>query len=190
MLAVDDKKTVDIWEQSVELVNGHYQTDIPFRSKDPNLPDNRVIAEKRLRSLTSRFRRDPKLHAKYKAGIQERLDKGYAERVPQQEIAVKPGHTWYLSTTALSMKTSRRSHELYLTVQQPLKESLSTKKSCKALTSQTTLRGSYCGLEKLRWQWWEISRGCSTKCGCLRRTGMPYGFFGGRMVRLEVRLGI
>lgn len=102
---------------------------------------------------------------------------------------MKPGHARYLPTTTLSMKTSRRSYELYLTVQQPLKAPPSTKKSCKALTSQTTLRGSYCGLEKLQWQM-EISRGCSTKCGCLRRTGMPYGFFGGRMVRLEVRLGI
>ena len=42
--SVDDKKAVDIWEQSIELVNGHYQMDIPFKSKNPNLPDNRVIA--------------------------------------------------------------------------------------------------------------------------------------------------
>lgn len=48
MLAVDDKKTVDICQQSVEQVHGYYQIDILFGSKDPNLPDNRVIAEKRL----------------------------------------------------------------------------------------------------------------------------------------------
>ena len=80
--SVDDKKAVDMWEQSIELVNGHYQMDIPFKSKNPNLPDNRVIAEKRLQSLTRRFLRDPELHSKYKGGIQELFDKGYAERVP------------------------------------------------------------------------------------------------------------
>ena len=52
---VDDKKAVNIWEQSIELVNGHYQMDIPLKSKNPNLPDNRVIAEKRHRSLARRF---------------------------------------------------------------------------------------------------------------------------------------
>ena len=41
--SVDDKKAVDMWEQSIELVNGHYQMDIPFKSKNPNLPDNRTV---------------------------------------------------------------------------------------------------------------------------------------------------
>ena len=94
--SVDDKKAVYMWEQSIELVNGHYQMDIPFKSKNPNLPDNRVTAEKRLRSVTRRFLRDPELHVKYKGGIQELLDKGYAERVSEQELAATPGQTWYL----------------------------------------------------------------------------------------------
>ena len=29
---VDDKRAVDIWEQSVEVAEGHYQLDIPFKS--------------------------------------------------------------------------------------------------------------------------------------------------------------
>ena len=90
--------------------------DIPFKSKNANLPDNRVIAEKRLRSLTRRFLRYPELHVKYKGGIQELLDKGYAERVPEQELAALDRLGICLTTT-LSMKTSRRSYELYLTVQ-------------------------------------------------------------------------
>ena len=94
--SVDDKKAVDRWEQSIELVNGHYQMDIPFKSKNSNLPDNRVIAETLLRSLTRRFLRDPELHVKYKGGIQELPDKGYAQRVPEQGLAATPGQTWYL----------------------------------------------------------------------------------------------
>ena len=70
--------------------------DIPFKSKLPNLPDNRSVAEKRLQSLARRFRKDPELHAKYKGGIQELLDKGYAEKVLDEEIGVTPGQTWYL----------------------------------------------------------------------------------------------
>ena len=78
--SVDDKRAVDIWEQSVEVVEGHYQLDIPFKSELPNLPDNGSGAEKRLQSLTHQFRKDPELRAKYKGGIQELLDKGYAEK--------------------------------------------------------------------------------------------------------------
>ena len=80
----------------MEVVEGHYQLDIPFKSKLPNLPDNRSVAEKRLQSLAHRFRKDPELHAKYKGGIQELLDKGYAEKVLDEEIAATPGQTWYL----------------------------------------------------------------------------------------------
>ena len=34
--SVDDKRAADIWEWSVEVVEGHYQLDIPFKSKFPN----------------------------------------------------------------------------------------------------------------------------------------------------------
>ena len=94
--SVDDKRAVDIWERSVEVVEGHYQLDIPFKSKLPNLPDNRIVAGKRLQSLAHQFRKDPELHAKYKGRIQELLDKGYAEKVPDEEIGATPGQTWYL----------------------------------------------------------------------------------------------
>jgi len=84
---------VDIWERSVEVVEGHYQMDIPLKSKLPNLPDNQSVAEKRLQSLACQFWKDPVLHAKYKDGIQELLDKGYAEKVLDEEIGTTPGQT-------------------------------------------------------------------------------------------------
>ena len=92
--SVDDKRAVDVWERSVEVADGHYQMDTPFKSEHPNFPDNRSVAKKRLQSLPNRFPRAPELHAKYKYGIQELLDKGYA--VPEQEITASPGRTWYL----------------------------------------------------------------------------------------------
>ena len=47
--SVEDKKAVDIWERSVRIVDGrHYYLDIPFKSEDFSLRDNRNFAEKRL----------------------------------------------------------------------------------------------------------------------------------------------
>ena len=50
----------------------------------------------RLQSLVRRLRKDPELHAKYKGGIQKPLDKGYVEKVLDEEIGVTHGQTWYL----------------------------------------------------------------------------------------------
>ena len=46
--SVENKRAVDIWERSVEIADGHYQMDIPFKSKLPSLPDNQIVAERRL----------------------------------------------------------------------------------------------------------------------------------------------
>jgi len=43
-----DKKALEIWEQSIQVVDGHYHVDIPLKSNEPNLPDNNSVAEKRL----------------------------------------------------------------------------------------------------------------------------------------------
>jgi len=34
-LSVNDKKVIDLWEQSVTKVNGHYRLDIPFVINPP-----------------------------------------------------------------------------------------------------------------------------------------------------------
>ena len=41
--SVDHKNAVDVWEQSIKLVNGNQQMDMPFKYKDLSLLDNRVI---------------------------------------------------------------------------------------------------------------------------------------------------
>ena len=92
--------------------------DIPFKSKDSSLPDNRSIAEKRLQSVTNWFLRNPELHTKYKCGIQELLDKGCAEKVPEQKETLDG--LGICPFTMLSMKTNLRSYALYFTVMQPL----------------------------------------------------------------------
>ena len=54
--SVNDERAVDIWERSVEVIEGQYQLHIPFKSMLPNLPDNRRVDEKRLKSLAYLFR--------------------------------------------------------------------------------------------------------------------------------------
>ncbi|XP_038060160.1 uncharacterized protein LOC119731170 [Patiria miniata] len=95
-MSLDDKKAVKTWNDSVNLVDGHYQLDIPFKSDTPDLPENRIVAERRLQSLAKRFTKDPGLHSRYCAEIQNLLSRGFAERVPEHELASSTGRTWYL----------------------------------------------------------------------------------------------
>ena len=59
-MSLEDKKALSIMEESLKVVDGHYQLDLPFRDK-PALPNNRKLAERRLHSLGVRFRKDPDL---------------------------------------------------------------------------------------------------------------------------------
>jgi hypothetical protein len=95
-MSVDDKKVINIWDNSITLCEGHYQMDIPFKSDPPELPNNRAAAEKRLLSLGRRLAKDTNLHERYKAGINDLLNKGYAEPVPDDELNASPGTTWYI----------------------------------------------------------------------------------------------
>ncbi len=67
-------------------------------SADVELVSLEVVAAKGGAGKTSvvQLLRDPELHAKYKGGIQELLDKGYAEKVPESEKSAKLGRTYLL----------------------------------------------------------------------------------------------
>lgn len=95
-LSVDDKRVLKLWSSSIRVVDSHYQLPIPFRNERPKFPDNRVMAEERLAALRRRLLKQPHLHDRYKAEVQQLLDKGYAELVPAGEITVNPDYTWYL----------------------------------------------------------------------------------------------
>ena len=67
-----------------------------WRESVPKLPNNRVLAERRLQLLKKRFLRDSKLFEKYKATIQDYMIKGHAKRVPEDEPVVDDKPLWYL----------------------------------------------------------------------------------------------
>ena len=54
-LSVQDKHALKTFEESVQLVNGHYQIAIPWKEGQPCMPNNRQVAEKRLGYLQRRL---------------------------------------------------------------------------------------------------------------------------------------
>ena len=97
-VSLEDKKALSIMEESLKVVDGHYQLDLPSCDESA-LPNNRTLAERRLHSLGVRFRRDPDLYEKYKKGINNNVEKGYVSKVHEmgnKDVQAKEGHTWYL----------------------------------------------------------------------------------------------
>lgn len=92
-LSIDDKRVLNLWNTDIRVVGGHYQLPIPFRKERQNLPNNRVMTERRLMSLRRRFLKDSKLHARYMEEMQLMLEKGYAEFIPPTEVNSNPDYT-------------------------------------------------------------------------------------------------
>jgi len=95
-MSVEDKHALSIMNKSVKLVDNHYQIGLPWKQEIPYLPNNRCLAEQRLKSLKKRFLRDEELFDKYKSTVLDYIGKGHARRVPEQEVNVQDKPLWYL----------------------------------------------------------------------------------------------
>jgi hypothetical protein len=96
--SLEDKKALSIMEKSLKVVDSHYQLDLPFRDK-LGFPNNRCLAERKLHSLKARLKKDADLHEKYKKGINNNVEKGYASKIHESEgndIQAEERNVWYL----------------------------------------------------------------------------------------------
>ncbi|XP_063968368.1 uncharacterized protein LOC129265564 [Lytechinus pictus] len=92
--STEDRRAKMMMEDSVTLTDGHYQLGLPWRRQPPNLPNNKWLAESRLKSLKRRLQRDENLHMKYSKTMKEYLSKGHAQEVTNNSEQNFP--LWYL----------------------------------------------------------------------------------------------
>ncbi|KAL0151450.1 hypothetical protein M9458_053236 [Cirrhinus mrigala] len=95
-MSVEDKLFMSIATSSVELKNGHYHLPLPFRDKDATLPNNYEMAAQRMLNLAKRFKKDSAYANEYATFMEDVLRKGYAEKVPQEQLQMSNGHVWYI----------------------------------------------------------------------------------------------
>ena len=80
-------------DQEAIKVDDHYIVHLPLKSKDVNLPNNRVLALKRLNCLHRRFLKD-NCHEMYETFIADMIAKGYTRKADNNG---KSGKTWYIT---------------------------------------------------------------------------------------------
>lgn len=93
-MLVEEERALKLMEDSVVKVSGHYQVALPWRFQPPYLPNNRIAAEQRLQLLRNKFLRNEEFFRKYT--INDDIDKGYARRVPDEQLDVIDKPLWYL----------------------------------------------------------------------------------------------
>ena len=80
-MSQEDKKALSVFEESVHLKDGHYQVEVPWKNYPPCLPNNRTVAEHRLKLLKKKLTRNPDMCDKYSNFICDLVDKEYARKV-------------------------------------------------------------------------------------------------------------
>ena len=95
-LSCEDSQVLKLWDESIKVVDGHYELPIPWKD-DVVVPDNLEVARSRLRSLQTSVVKKGIL-GRYEVEIQKLVEKGYAEPVSNivSGIPNSSSKTWYL----------------------------------------------------------------------------------------------
>ena len=96
----NDRYAMDILRKSKKWVNGHYQLKLLWKPGFPKLKSNFKQANSRLDALRRRFARDETLRKMYTETIQGYVDKGFAERINEDDP--EDDNCWYLPHHAVS----------------------------------------------------------------------------------------
>lgn len=81
----DDDKAPQKFNDTVRFEDGRYQVTLPWKDESPLLPTNHELAMGRLKSPVNRLMRNPQHLTKYDAVIQDQLQKGIIEVVPDED---------------------------------------------------------------------------------------------------------
>ena len=78
------------------MEDGNYFIDLPFKSKEVIMPNNRRQAEQRLTFLSKRFQKDENFKKDYTVFMDKVINEGYAMEVPKNDLVMDDGRVWYL----------------------------------------------------------------------------------------------
>ena len=84
----DDRHAMSILNRTVKKIEGHYSVGLLRKTEELDLPNNRALAKKRLKSLMRKFRKNSNLFKHYSEKMSECIN-NYAEPVSEMCAVVK-----------------------------------------------------------------------------------------------------
>lgn len=92
-----DKEFLSKLQDGVQqLDDGHFVLPLPFKGDNVQLPNNKVLAISRLNGLKKKLARKEQFFKDYNAFMANMIQKGYSERVPEENLSKDNGDVWYL----------------------------------------------------------------------------------------------
>ena len=94
-MSFDDKAALKIMQESCKLIMGKYQVALPWKHDPKQLPNNRNLAEIRLKHLKRKLTNDKHLHEQYTTTVESYIRDGHAKLLTEEEAEVNTPQ-WYL----------------------------------------------------------------------------------------------
>ncbi|XP_049886650.1 uncharacterized protein LOC126381173 [Pectinophora gossypiella] len=95
-----EERAIDIFNKTIERVNGRYQVGLPWRDEQVVMPPSYEMAFRRLRTIERKMDQSPEFQAAYTSQIENLLTKGYAAVANGDER--DNDKSWYLPHFAVT----------------------------------------------------------------------------------------
>ncbi|KAJ8011700.1 hypothetical protein DPEC_G00060970 [Dallia pectoralis] len=89
----DETEALQSFNHALTYKDGRYQVELPWRADKPDLPDNFTVAKRRFEGLKKKLRTDATLYTRYNEVIQDYLQQGICEDVPDDSSAAEQPET-------------------------------------------------------------------------------------------------
>lgn len=95
-MSQEDQQFMDSVNDSAYYTNGHYFISLPKKNAATVMPNNKNAAVQRALTLKRKLKRNPGFHQEYTEFMEDMIDKGYAVRVPKDQLNHQNGKVWYI----------------------------------------------------------------------------------------------
>ena len=99
----------ELMKNKIKFDGERYQITLPVKHQQTEIPDNYILAKKRLNCLLNRLKQKPELFEQYKNVIKEQIASGVVEQVSENEIPT--GTTHYIPHSGV-LKEDRKTTKL------------------------------------------------------------------------------
>lgn len=93
--SAEDVIAYDLMRKNVRYDSGHYELPLLWKNAAVTLPESKAMAYNRLQGVKQKLLRDEELRKKYCEQMNKVLEKGYAERVPDNQCQTS-NRVWYI----------------------------------------------------------------------------------------------
>lgn len=95
-MSQEDKQFMQSVQNNTKFENGHYHVKLPLKDETVRMPNNRCVAELRAANLKRKLQKNLKFCEDYNGFMKGIIEKGYAVKVPTEQINRNDGRVWYI----------------------------------------------------------------------------------------------